>query len=87
MKTNNLLNKIRLDILTHINKHENDIKLDIARDTDVTFSQINKILKKELLPLGLIKPMEKQGRRVYINLTEKGKILLDYYKKIKKLLR
>ncbi len=59
MKTNNLLNKIRLDILTHINKHENDIKLDIARDTDVTFSQINKILKKELLPLGLIKPMEK----------------------------
>ena len=87
MKTNNLLNKIRLDILTHINKHKNDIKLDIARDTDVTFSQINKILKKELLPLGLIKPMEKQGRRVYINLTEKGKILLDYYKKIKKLLR
>jgi len=87
MKTNNLLNKIRLDILTHINKHKNDIKLDIARDTDVTFSQINKILKKELLPLGIIKPMEKQGRRVYINLTEKGKILLDYYKKIKKLLR
>lgn len=81
-----LLDDIRFKILKHIGKHRNDIKLDIARDIDVTFSQIHVILKEEFEPLGLVRPLKKEGRRVYLNLTKRGKDVLKLAIEMKKLM-
>ncbi len=84
--SNKFLNDIRLNILNHINDNKKDIMHNIARSTGTTYSLITIIIKKELIPLGLIKPLKKQGRVNPLSLTKKGKEVLKYANVIDKLL-
>lgn len=84
--SNKFLNDIRLNILNHINDNKKDIMYDIARSTGTTYSLITIVIKKELIPLGLIKPLKKQGRTNPLSLTKKGKEALEYANKLKEVL-
>jgi predicted transcriptional regulator len=60
-------------------------KTHIMYRANVSFSQLQKYITL-LLQMGLIGEIERESRRTY-EITEKGKLLLYHYRKVKELLR
>jgi len=73
--------EICVNILGSIAKEEGTIaKTQIMYRANVSFSQLQKYLSL-LLELGLIKELKREDRVTY-EITEKGKQLLDSYRKV-----
>ena len=80
-----LLNKNHLDVLNHINNNKNDIFHKIHRDLELTYSNLIKNTKSELILYNLI-TIKKSGRSVFINLTDKGKEVVKFANELNKTL-
>ena len=79
-----LINTKHLEILKVIYNNPNTTMLNIFRITGITYSHISH-LTNTFDSLGLIM-VEKTGRSLKINLTEKGKEALYYAKELDKIL-